>query len=54
MRFIGLAALLLLGGCLEAADLVQERIATGTQYCESAPGTLTPCEDEAEAKAPVQ
>jgi hypothetical protein len=43
MRFAGLAALLLLGGCLEAADLAQERI-TAPDYCPTQNG-ITICED---------
>ena len=44
MRYIGLAALLLLGGCLEAADLAEERLVS-PDYCASAPGTVTLCKE---------
>lgn len=37
MRYIVLAAVLLLGGCLETADLAQERI-TAPGYCPTANG----------------
>ena len=42
MRFVGLAALLILGGCLEAADLAQERLAA-PDYCPT-PDGITLCE----------
>ncbi len=44
IRFIGLAAFLLLGGCLEAADLAQERLTT-PDYCAT-PDGVTLCEEE--------
>lgn len=37
MRFLGLAAVLFLGGCIEAADLAQERI-TAPDYCQTENG----------------
>lgn len=43
MRFLRLAALLLLGGCIEAADLAQERI-TAPDYCPTENG-IAICED---------
>ncbi len=47
MRFLGLAAVLLLGGCLEVADLAQERLVS-PDYCET-PNGIALCEPSGEA-----
>lgn len=47
MRYLGICAVLLLGGCLEAADLAQERIAA-PDYCRTGDGIVL-CEPAPEA-----
>ena len=43
MRYLGLFAALMLAGCIEAADLAQERI-TAPDYCPTQNG-IAICED---------
>ena len=42
MKFVVLALVLLLGGCLEAADLAQERLQTPA-YCATESGGVAIC-----------
>ena len=44
MKYFAVAAVLLLAGCLEAADLAEERL-VGPEYCET-PNGIALCPDE--------
>lgn len=46
MKYLGLAALLLLGGCIEAADLLAGGLRTHTDYC-AAPNGVVLCNQAA-------
>ncbi len=50
MRFVAVASLLLLGGCLEAIDLVEERLVS-PPYCETANG-IALCEPKTQERGP--
>lgn len=44
MKYLAFAAILMLGGCLEAADLMGGGIRARTQYCE-VPDGVALCKD---------
>ncbi len=50
MRFVAVASLLLLGDCLDAIDLVEERLVS-PPYCETANG-IALCEPKTQERGP--
>ena len=51
MKTLALAAVLLLGGCIEAADLMAGGVRTTTQYCQ-VPDGVARCDYAKPAPAP--